>query len=100
MLDELLKYVQANERVCPQPQRWNELWTMLPNRRRSGEGWEPSLPLILAAWWDTPALAKILRLREHIEYASAQGALEKVDRFLRSLPESDWAHVSDFSSAT
>ena len=51
ILNDLLEFVRTNERVCPQPQRWNELWKMLPNRKRIGNGWDPPLPLILAAWW-------------------------------------------------
>jgi hypothetical protein len=31
------------------------------------------LPLILAAWLDTPVLAKMKRLREHIEWARDHG---------------------------
>jgi hypothetical protein len=27
-LAALLAYVQADERICPQPQRWNDLWKM------------------------------------------------------------------------
>jgi hypothetical protein len=50
MLHDLLNYVRDNRRVCPVPQRWNELWEMLPDRKRVGNGWEPPLPLILAAW--------------------------------------------------
>jgi hypothetical protein len=96
MLEDLLEFVRQNNRVCPQPQRWNELWEMLPERRRVGQGWEPALPLILAAWWDTPILLKILRLREHIEYAGQHGVLGQVDAFLRSLPEMEWAHAADF----
>ena len=96
MLDELLNYVRGNGRVCPLPQRWNELWEMLPQRRRVGNGWSPELPLILAAWWDTPMLLKVLRLREHIEHANQQGVLAEVDAFLRALPETEWAHVADF----
>jgi len=41
-------------------------------------------------------LLKILRLEEHIRYAAAHGVLEKVDRYLRRLPESEWAHLSEF----
>lgn len=96
MLDELLAYVQADDRVCPKPQQWDAMWKMLPDRQRVGAGWEPALPLILAAWWETPILLKVLRLREHIEYAAARGLLEQVDGFLRSLPESQWAHKCDF----
>jgi hypothetical protein len=46
---------------------------MLPDRRRVGLGWDPPAPLILAAWWDTPAIAKMVRLQEHLRYAEAHG---------------------------
>ena len=69
------------------PQRWNELWEMLPDQKRVGNGWEPPLPLILAAWWNTPAMLKIRRLEEHIRCADAHGVLPEVDRYLRGLQE-------------
>lgn len=77
------------------PSQWQALWEILPNRRRAGGGWEPSLPLILAAWHDTPALVKMVRLKEHIDWAERKGVLHEVDQFLRSLPESEWAHVGE-----
>jgi hypothetical protein len=61
MLDEVLKEANRDGRICPQPTKWNELWEMLPNKKRKGAGWEPALPLILAAWHDTPYLSKISR---------------------------------------
>lgn len=97
-LKELIAYAESNERVCLMPEPWNALWEMLPNRQRNGAGWEPALPLILAAWWDTPIIAKMMRFREHLEYADRHAVLAEVDRFVRSLPESDWAHKNDFSS--
>ena len=66
---------------------------MLPNKQRAGGGWEPALPLILAAWHDTPALFKMLRLAEHIEWADKHGALVSVATFLRALREEDWHHL-------
>jgi hypothetical protein len=69
---------------------------MLPARRRAGVCWEPSLPLILAAWSGTPALLKMIRLEQHIRHAEAHGVLPAVDRFLRGLPETEWAHLGDF----
>jgi hypothetical protein len=57
-LETVLAETQKNNRVCPQPQQWQALYEMLPEKKRKGAGWEPSLPLILAAWWDTPALPK------------------------------------------
>ncbi len=77
------------------PSKWNDLWEMLPNRSRVGGGWEPALPLILAAWYDTPVMLKVLRLREHLEWAEQHGSLDAVDKFLRDLPEMEWHHLSD-----
>jgi len=94
-LDEVLAEAQRNRRVCPQPQKRNELYQLLPNKKRRGNGWEPSLPLILAAWWDTPAMQKMLRLREHIEWASKHGALDTVHQFLVTLKEEEWHHVGE-----
>jgi hypothetical protein len=48
------------------------------------------VPLILAAWWTTPHMLKIMRLREHIVYAAEHGVLDKVDRYLRGLALNDW----------
>ena len=94
-LEEVLAIAQANDRVCPQPQKWNELYELLPNRSRVGSGWEPPLPLILAAWWDTPAIAKIARFREHLDWADRHGAIDVVHNYIAALPEKDWHHVGE-----
>lgn len=94
-LQDLMAYCRHNRRVCPMPQRWNTLYEMLPERKRTGVGWEPPLPLILDAWDETQPLLKIMRLTEHMEWAQAHGALDAVARFLRSLPEEDWFHAGE-----
>lgn len=92
-IKSLLEYVQFNGRVCPMPTFWNDLWQMLPNRnQKESGGWDPSLPLILAAWWDTTAEEKRGRLKLHIEYAAKKGALDEIDKFLRSLSPDQWAY--------
>ncbi len=68
---------------------------MLPDKQQKGAGWEPPLPLILAAWWDTPALPKMLRFREHLEWASAHGVLDQVHSYLGQLPEGEWHHIGE-----
>jgi len=89
----LIDYVQSDGRVCPMPILWNNLWKMLPNRKQKGNGgWNPPLPLILAAWWDTTAEEKRERLKYHIDYAASHGVLEKVDSFLRKLKPDQWAY--------
>lgn len=92
-LEELLKYVCENGRVCPTPQEWHALWEMLPDRQRTNDGWKPPLPLILSAWWDTPALLKMIRLEEHIRYAEEHGVLDQVDAYLRSLTPDQWLFI-------
>jgi hypothetical protein len=96
MLDALLAYVQENGRVCPRPMRWNEMYQLLPDSVRPASGGrEPALPLILGAWNFASNLEKIIRLREHIEYASEKGVLAEVDKFLRALPEVEWHHLKE-----
>ena len=90
LLNSLLEYVTADGRVCPQPDYWNQLWEMLPNKKRDGAGWIPPLPLILAAWWEATDFEKSARLKLHLEYAARNGVLGAVDRSLRSLPANAW----------
>jgi hypothetical protein len=68
---------------------------MLPDRLRAGAGWQPPPPLILAAWHDTPAMSKMLRLAEHIEWADKHGSLETIGKFVRGLREDEWFHIGD-----
>ncbi|MFN8091968.1 MAG: hypothetical protein U0599_07080 [Vicinamibacteria bacterium] len=96
LLAALLQYVKEQDRVCPMPVRWTELWESLPGRQRRGAAWEPPPPLIVREWFATPSFAKQERLAEHIRWADAHGALAEVDRFLRGLTESEWAHVGEF----
>ncbi|WP_319526676.1 hypothetical protein [uncultured Desulfosarcina sp.] len=94
-IEKAIEEASKNNRVCPMPMRWNQLYELLPNRRRKGAGWEPALPLILAAWHDTPSLFKALRLKEHLEWDASHGAIDQVFGFLVSLSESDWYHYDD-----
>lgn len=94
-LEEVLAETKKNKRVCPQPTKWNELYWLLPNKKRKGNGWEPSLPLILAAWSDAPDLSKTLRLREHLEWASKHACLDEIHEFLVNLREEDWHHIGE-----
>lgn len=94
-LDHVLALSTKGRRVCPMPHHWAQLYDMLPGRQRAGDGWEPALPLILGAWHGTPALAKIVRLQEHLQWADRHGALPEVAAFLESLAESDWLHFGE-----
>jgi len=94
-LDDALAVATKNNRVCPLQPEWNRLYELLPDRRRRGAGWEPALPLILAAWHDSPPFMKAIRLRKHIEWAAEHGALQEVHAFMESLPEQAWHHFGE-----
>ena len=59
-LESLLTYCRERSRVCPMPDRWNELWEILPGREHT------ALPLILGGWWDSGDGEKAARLAEHL----------------------------------
>lgn len=94
--ETLWEYCTSNNRVVPQPIKWNDLYGMLKNKRHtSSAGREPSLPLILAAWWETSDSAKQARFREHIQWASDNEQIEEIGKYLRSLNEEDWFHFGE-----
>ena len=94
-IEGLVTFCRKNDRVCPLPRVWNKLWEMLPDRSRVGAAWVPPPPLILAAWDDAPAMLKMQRLAEHIDWAAKHNSLDLVGKFLRELREEDWFHIND-----
>ena len=94
-LQTLLCFCQSNGRACPQSMKWNELWEMIPDKERKGLGWDPLLPLILAAWWEASPEQKRDRLQQHLLYAEGKGVLDKIETFLRELSENEWFHEND-----
>jgi hypothetical protein len=68
---------------------------MLPNRQRNGAGWEPALPLILAAWGLTTNAAKRERFVEHLEHAQRHGVLDEVVNYLSSIKDEQWHSEGD-----
>ena len=91
----LMEYAKENGQVCPKPDKWNELWEMLPDRKQKGYGWSPPVPLILAAWWETSDDQKRNRLELHIQHAADHGALENIDSLLKGLSTDQWIYERD-----
>jgi hypothetical protein len=88
--DELFAIAGKDDRVCPQPMVWNRIWEALPDRHRKGPGWEPPLPLILGAWWETSDSEKRERFHLHLRWACEHGAAEAVAVFLSNMMRDDW----------
>jgi hypothetical protein len=58
--------------VCPVPMKWNDTHTSLLavwKKAGSPPNDKPPVPLILAAWWEYPLIAKKARWLETIEWA-------------------------------
>jgi hypothetical protein len=94
-LPVILALASEAGRVCPRPDAWSRLYALLPATRSDGYGAIPAAPLVLDAWHETTDEQKILRLREHLDWAETHGALAAVHAFLVSLPEGEWHHVGD-----
>ena len=94
-LDNLLAYAKANNRICPQPMKWQMLWEKIPDRRRGPTDQKLRVPLILGGWWASSDSDKAERIEEHIRWAYEHDSLDSVDTFLRDLPEEDWYHTGE-----
>ena len=95
MLDNLLAYAKANNRICPQPMKWQMLWKKLPDRARGEADQKLRVPLILGGWWASSDSDKAERIEEHIRWAYGHDGLDSVDVFLRELSEEDWHHTGE-----
>ena len=94
-LPVVLALAAESGRICPEPQQWSRLFELLPETRHDGYGSIPGAPLILGAWEETGDEEKLMRFREHLEWAASHGALERVHSYLGSLSESEWHHAGD-----
>ena len=71
------------------PMKWNDLFNMLKGKEQL------NLPLILNGWEMSSPLEKHMRFEYHIKSAEHSNQLDEVGKYLRSLPESDWAHYGE-----
>jgi hypothetical protein len=90
-VENVITYCRSSRRVCPEPNRWHELYQLL--LRNSVGGRQPYPPFILGAWWHTTDEQKQDRLADHIRLPQEFGVLDQVDAFLRSLFEREWHHL-------
>lgn len=92
--DTLWKYCTENNRIIPKD--WNKLFNMLINKKQKPSGgWEPFLPLILAAWDVTMPIEKQLRFKEHIQWAYDNNQIDEIGIYLRNLKEDEWIHFGE-----
>lgn len=90
--DALMVRARYNNRVCPRPSKWLQLYDALDGERYQDLPPPPVQPWM---WKNLSALQKRLRFREHIEWAQRHGRLDDVVRFIDELAETDWLHIGD-----
>lgn len=87
--ESLWRFCTLNNRVCPMPIKWNDLFNMLNNYENL------DLPLILNGWEMSSPLEKNLRFKTHIQSAADHNQLNEIGNYLRSLKEEYWAHYGE-----
>ena len=92
---EIQEKILINQRICPMPREWNNLWEMLPDRKQDVNGWIPALPLILGGWWSSSDEDKKKRFLYHLNWAKNHGVLNEIIEYLNKLPEDRWYHLGD-----
>jgi hypothetical protein len=90
--DALMVIARRNNRVCPKPARWSELYRVLEGTRYVDL--EPP-PVEHWIWSKLSDLQRRLRFREHVEWAERHGKLSTLARFMDGLSEADWQHMSE-----
>lgn len=89
--DQLMVRARRNNRVCPLPARWAQLYRDLGGPRH------PDLPAPPPDWlWNKlSSLQKRLFFREYLEWAQQHGKLLQVALFIDTLAEAEWVHMGD-----
>jgi hypothetical protein len=90
--DDAMVLARRNNRVCPQPPLWEQLYLLLEGDRYADL---PPPPTQRWMWSKLSNLQRRLRFREHIEWADRHGRLEQMARFMEALAEEDWVHMGE-----
>lgn len=93
-LDEVLTEARRRNRVCPRPIWWEELYARLPEWATQGATL-PRPPLSGDSWDRTPALAKRMSFRDHVEWCDQERCLPQLLDFLKALPEEAWYRMGE-----
>jgi hypothetical protein len=86
-MNDQLSALLSQGRICPRPRCWHRFWELLPRSPRK----EAPVPLMLRAWHFTDVNEKRQRLKEQIEYAAREGALDGADAYCGALRPQDWS---------
>lgn len=90
--DTAMVVARRNNRVCPQPALWTQLYHELGGPHADDL---PPPPVERWLWSKLSSLQKRLFFREYVEWAERHGKLGQVMAFMARLGEADWLHMED-----
>lgn len=90
--DLLMTVARRNNRMCPRPGPWTQLYQLLEGHRF--EDLQPP-PVAASRWPNLSPLEKRLRFREHVRWAARHGRLKQVASFMGGMAEADWLHLGE-----
>lgn len=88
---QLMVQARRNNRVCPRPPKWTQLYRDLGGPRHA----DLPPPPVDWLWNKLSSLQKRLFFREYLEWAEQHGKLQDVAWFMETLAEADWVHMGD-----
>lgn len=90
--DTAMVVARRNNRVCPQPALWTQLYEELGGPHADDL---PPPPVERWLWSKLSSLQKRLFFREYVEWAERHGKLAHVMAFMARLGEADWLHMGE-----
>jgi hypothetical protein len=91
IVEDVIKYCRAKNRICPVPRQWNKLWKMLQGSGRVTSGFRPPSPLILGSWYDSTPDMKM----GSVQWAITHHAIVPAVGYIYGLSEEDWLHYGE-----
>lgn len=88
-VDDVMVEARRFNRICPSEPNWSRLCSLL----RDAVGLEPPPAIGGAEARITSKLAKRIRVRDQVEWAAHNGALQLMATFMGSLSEDQWIHM-------
>ena len=97
--ESLWKYCTSNNRLCPQYKIWQEVFKLLKDTKKlSGHGGdrEPTEHYIIYHNWEHIMPIELqFQFKSYLEWVLDHNQLDEIGKFLRTLPEEDWAHYGE-----
>ncbi len=87
---ELKKFIEDNNYICPNTNKWLELFHLLQVAPVHNKELNLEVPYLQDKWDTSSVSEKRARFYEQLEFGFKNGNMVEVDKFLRSLKDGEW----------